>query len=139
MPNVQMHKCKDIHHFICTFSHLHICTLLSIVNAKCADAQMQRYASFHLHIFTFAHLHIVKHLHICTLLSICSLYGIHLRLVLLQDAASIVATEAESIAEGSAYGALLCLIEGEVEVVIDILIAIVLFMVDCRRYDVVLY
>lgn len=31
-------------------------------NAKCADAQMQRYASFHLHIFTFAHLHIVKHL-----------------------------------------------------------------------------
>ncbi len=32
------------------------------VNAKCADAQMQRYASFHLHIFTFAHLHIVKHL-----------------------------------------------------------------------------
>ena len=62
MPNVQMHKCKDIHHFICTFLHLHICTLLSIVNAKCADAQMQRYASFHLHIFTFAHLHIVKHL-----------------------------------------------------------------------------
>ena len=61
MPNVQMHKCKDIHHFICTFSHLHICTLLSIVNAKCADAQMQRYASYHLHIFTFAHLHIVKH------------------------------------------------------------------------------
>lgn len=99
MPNVQMHKCKDIHHFICTFLHLHICTLLSI----------------------------------------CSLYGIHLRLVLLQDAASIVATEAESIAEGSAYGALLCLIEGEVEVVVDILIAIVLFMVDCRRYDVVLY
>ena len=135
MPNVQMHKCKDIHHFICTFSHLHICTLLSIVNAKCADAQMQRYASFHLHIFTFAHLHIVKH---C--ISICSLtYGIHLRLVLLQDAASIVATEAESIAEGSAYGALLCLIEGEVEVVVDILIAIVLFVVDCRRYDVVLY
>ena len=126
-----MHKCKDIHHFICTFLHLHICTLLSIVNAKCADAQMQRYASFHLHIFTFAHLHIVKHL--------CSLYGIHLRLVLLQDAASIVPTEAESIAEGSAYGALLCLIEGEVEVVVDILIAIVLFMVDCRRYDVVLY
>ena len=99
MPNVQMHKCKDMHHFICTFSHLHICTLLSI----------------------------------------CSLYGIHLRLVLLQDAASIVATEAESIAEGSAYGALLCLIEGEVEVVVDILIAVVLFVVDCRRYDVVLY
>ena len=129
------------------------------VNAKCADAQMQRYTSFHLHIFTFAHLHIVKHckcqmcrctnakiciissahFHICTLLSICSLYGIHLRLVLLQDAASIVATEAESIAEGSAYGALLCLIEGEVEVVVDILIAIVLFVVDCRRYDIVLY
>ena len=99
MPNVQMHKCKDMHHFICTFSHLHICTLLSI----------------------------------------CSLYGIHLRLVLLQDTASIVATEAESIAEGSAYGALLCLIEGEVEVVVDILVAVVLFVVDCRRYDVVLY
>ena len=126
-----MHKCKDIHHFICTFSHLHICTLLSIVNAKCADAQMQRYASFHLHIFTFAHLHIVKHLLI--------IRGIHLRLVLLQDTASIVATEAESIAEGCAYGALLCLIEGEVEVVVDILIAIVLIVVDCRRYDVVLY
>ena len=99
MPNVQMHKCKDMHHFICTFSHLHICTLLSIY----------------------------------------SLYGIHLRLVLLQDTASIVATEAESIAEGSAYGALLCLIEGEVEVVVDILVAVVLFVVDCRRYDVVLY
>ena len=63
MPNVQMHKCKDIHHFICTFLHLHICTLLSIVNAKCADAQMQRYASYHI-ICTFSHLHI------CTLLSI---------------------------------------------------------------------
>ena len=113
--------------------------LVNVQMCKCADAQMQRYASFHLHIFTFAHLHIVKHLHICTLLSICSLYGIHLRLVLLQDAASIVATEAESIAEGSAYDALLCLIEGEVEVVVDILIAIVLFVVDCRRYDVVLY
>ena len=128
--------CKCVNVQMCKWS-----PLVNVQMCKCADAQMQRYVAFHLHIFTFAHLHIIKHLHICTLLSICSLYGIgiHLRLVLLQDAASIVATEAESIAEGSAYGALLCLIEGEVEVVVDILIAIVLFVVDCRRYDVVLY
>lgn len=66
---------------MCTFANMQMCkcvmckcvkgrpllmckclTMCKCVNAKCADAQMQRYASFRLHIFTFAHLHIVKHL-----------------------------------------------------------------------------
>ena len=119
-------------------------TMCKCVNVQMCKCQMCRCTNAKICIISSAHFHICTltkgdHLHICTLLSICSLYGIHLRLVLLQDAASIVATEAESIAEGSAYDALLCLIEGEVEVVVDILIAIVLFVVDCRRYDVVLY
>ena len=46
MPNVQMHKCKDIHHFICTFSHLHICTLLSIVKHLLIKRTAYTYASY---------------------------------------------------------------------------------------------
>ena len=59
--------------------------------------------------------------------------------VLLQDAASVVATEAERVAQGSAHGALLGLVEGEVEVVVNVLVAVVLFVVDGGRNDVVLY
>ena len=59
-------------------------------------------------------------------------------LVLLYDAASIVTAEAECVAEGSTYGAVLCLVEGEVEVVVDVFVTVIVFVVDGGRHDVVL-
>lgn len=64
---------------------------------------------------------------------------VRLCLILLHNAAGIVTTEAEGVAQSSTYGALLCLVEGEVEVVVDVLVAIVVLVVDRRRHDVVLY
>ena len=50
-----------------------------------------------------------------------------------------MAAEAESIRKGCAHCAFLSLVEGEVEAVVDILIFVALFMVDCRGHDVFLY
>lgn len=58
--------------------------------------------------------------------------------ILLQDAASIVATKAKRVAERSADGALLSLVEGEVEVVVNVLVAVIVLVVDGGRNDVVL-
>ena len=59
-------------------------------------------------------------------------------IILLEDYASVMSAEAERIAEGSAYGTLLRLVEGKVQVVVDVLVLVVLLVVDSRRNDVVL-
>lgn len=58
--------------------------------------------------------------------------------VLLHDAASIVSTETKGVGEGGAHGALLCFVESEVQVVVDVFIVVALLVVDGGRYDVVL-
>ena len=59
-------------------------------------------------------------------------------IILLEDNTSVVTSEAECIAEGSTYGALLGLVECEVQVVVDVLVLIIILMVDCWRDDIVL-
>lgn len=49
-----------------------------------------------------------------------------------------MSAEAERVAQGSADGAFLCFVEGEVEVVVDAFVAVVIFVVDGWRNDVVL-
>ena len=51
----------------------------------------------------------------------------------------VVSAEAESVAHCGAHGALLCLIEREVEVVVYLLVLVGVVVVDGGRYDVVLY
>ena len=41
--------------------------------------------------------------------------------------------EAKGIAEGGAHGALLCLVEGKVEVVVDVFVVVAFFVVDGSR------
>ena len=60
-------------------------------------------------------------------------------IILLEDYTSVVASETEGVAQGSAYCALLSLVECEVQVVVDVLVLIVLLVVDCRWNDIVLY
>ena len=43
-------------------------------------------------------------------------------IILLEDNTSVVTSEAECVAEGSTYGALLGLVECEVQVVVDVLV-----------------
>ena len=50
-----------------------------------------------------------------------------------------MAAEPERVAQGGAHGALLGLVEGEVEVVVDLFVAVVVLMVDGRGHDVVLH
>ena len=47
--------------------------------------------------------------------------------------------ETEGVAQGSTYLTLLCLVEGEVEVVVDFLVLVIFLMVDGRGNDVVLH
>ena len=58
--------------------------------------------------------------------------------VLLDDYGGVVAAEAEGVGEGSAHGAVLCLAEGEVEVVVDFGIVVAFFVVDCGGHDIFL-
>ena len=67
------------------------------------------------------------------------LHSVFSGLILLDDAAGIVSAESESIGERRTYGALLSLVEGEVHVVVDVFVAVVLIVVDGRRHDVVLH
>lgn len=50
-----------------------------------------------------------------------------------------MATEAECVAEGSTYLALLWSVEGEVHVIVDVLILVTILVIDCWRDDIVLH
>ena len=56
----------------------------------------------------------------------------------LDDDGGIVTAKAEGIGERSANGAFLSLVEGEVEIVIDVLVLIAFFMIDSGRNDIFL-
>ena len=58
--------------------------------------------------------------------------------ILLEDYAGIVTTKSEGIAETSTHLTLLSLVEGEVEVVVDLLVLIIFLMVDGGRNNIVL-
>ena len=60
-------------------------------------------------------------------------------LILLHDAAGIVATKSEGVGEGSTHSALLSLVEREVHVVVDVFIAVVLIVIDGGRNDIILH
>ena len=49
-----------------------------------------------------------------------------------------MATKSKGVAEGSVNGAFLCLVEGEVEVIVKFRVFVTFFVIDCRRNDVVL-
>ena len=61
------------------------------------------------------------------------------RFVFLKDNSGIVAAETERIAQSRTHGALLGLVKGEVEAVIDFLILIALLMVDGGGNDILAY
>ena len=48
-----------------------------------------------------------------------------------------MATKTECITQSGAYHTLLCFIEGEVQIVVNLLILIILLMVDRRRNDII--
>ena len=50
-----------------------------------------------------------------------------------------MSAETERVAQSSTDGAFLSLVEGEVQVVVDVFIQVVIGMVDGRRHDVVLH
>ena len=62
-----------------------------------------------------------------------------LSVILLHDAASIVTSEAEGVAEGCTHGTLLRLVEGEVEVVVNVFVIVAFLVIDGGRNDVVLH
>ena len=48
-------------------------------------------------------------------------------------------TKSKCVAQCSTYSTLLCLIESEVQVVVDVFIVVTFFVIDCRRYNVIFY
>lgn len=62
-----------------------------------------------------------------------------LTVILLQDAAGIVSAETERVAQCGADGTFLCLVEGKVQIVVNILVAVIVLVVDGGRNDVVLH
>ena len=104
------------------------------------------------------HTIIISALPVCYFSAVCSISGTgralllqHLRRqnpvycsvilfsVFLKDNASVVSAETECVRQRRTYFALLCCVECEVEAIVDLWIFVTLFMVDCWRYDVVLY
>ena len=69
----------------------------------------------------------------------CVHYASVLLGILLEDDACVVATEAKRIAQCSTHGALLSLVEGEIQLVVDFGIIVSLLMVDGGRHHIVLY
>lgn len=57
-------------------------------------------------------------------------------IIFLEDNTGIVSAKAESVAHSGAHGALLCLVECEIEIIVYFFVLVVFFVVDCRRYDV---
>ena len=51
----------------------------------------------------------------------------------------VVAAETECVAQCGSYFSLLCFVESEVEIVVDVFVLVVFLVVDCRRNDVVLH
>ncbi len=59
-------------------------------------------------------------------------------LILLHDAASVVSAKSKGVGESSTHSALLSFVEGEVHLVVDVLIAVIFVVVDGGRNDIVL-
>ena len=57
--------------------------------------------------------------------------------ILLHDHSGVVTAETERVAESSAHGAMLGLVEGEVEGVINLFVFVALLVVDCGGNNVV--
>ena len=60
-------------------------------------------------------------------------------LILLHDAASVVSAKSKGVGESSTHSALLSFVEGEVHLVVDVLIAVIFVVVDGGRNDIVLH